>query len=181
VRLIKFNAALNLVVSTDRSGMIEIWDPETRELPESDGRLSFDILSDTDYYELVMKKTYALSLEFSYDFKTLAIYCRDRKIRLFDFGTGKLVKTFVETIENARKLQGDDSAASMVKLEQLDFEKRIATEAEIEKVWDQSNESVEVSQSGGSYNCYLPNVQFDESGTYLTYGSPVGIKLLNIR
>jgi len=35
VRLIKFNKELDLVVSTDQTGNIEIWDPETHEMPDN--------------------------------------------------------------------------------------------------------------------------------------------------
>ena len=38
VRLVKFNQALDLAVSADQSGILEIWDPETQNFPE-DGRL----------------------------------------------------------------------------------------------------------------------------------------------
>jgi peptidylprolyl isomerase domain and WD repeat-containing protein 1 len=99
VRLIKFNPVLNLVVSTDQSGVIEVWDPDTLELPE-DGRLAFEVLSDTDYCELVLKKTFALAIEFTHDGRTMAVLCRDRRIRIFDFTTGKLTKTYQsETLE----------------------------------------------------------------------------------
>ena len=51
VRLIKFNASFNLVMSTDHSGIIEVWDPDTQELP-TDGRLKFETISETAYFEL---------------------------------------------------------------------------------------------------------------------------------
>ena len=77
VRLIKFNRHLNLVVSTDQAGYIEIWDPESHEMPESDGRLGFDLMSDTDYLDLTAKETYALAMELSSDGKLLVIYGKD--------------------------------------------------------------------------------------------------------
>ena len=45
--------------------MIEVWDPDTKELPENDGRLGYETMSDTDFFELTSKETYALALEFS--------------------------------------------------------------------------------------------------------------------
>ena len=53
VRLIKFNQAYDLVVSTDQAGNIEIWDPETHEMPSDSKHLQFELLSETDYYSLV--------------------------------------------------------------------------------------------------------------------------------
>ena len=55
-----------MVVSTDQSGNIEVWDPESQELP-SDGRLSFEMLSETDFYALAADETFALAMEFSLD------------------------------------------------------------------------------------------------------------------
>ena len=76
VRQIKFNLELGVAVSTDQEGNIEIWDPETYSFPE-DGRLSFELFSETDYYSLAQNETFALSMSFSPDWKLLAIYSRD--------------------------------------------------------------------------------------------------------
>ena len=64
VRLIKYNKFYSVVFSTDQSGLIEIWDPETFDFPTS---LSFDCISDTDLFTLVEKETYALHMEFTPD------------------------------------------------------------------------------------------------------------------
>ena len=73
----------------------------------------------------------------------------------------------------------------MLKLEQLDFDKRMATEQEIEKFWDLSNtppeEIKEINQQNCSYASFIPNLQFDETDTYLCFGSPLGVKILNIK
>jgi len=58
------------------------------------GRLLFEYLAETDYFELVQKKTFALAIEFSHSGETMALFARDRKIRLFDFKTGKLTKIY---------------------------------------------------------------------------------------
>ena len=84
--------------------MIEIWDPESHEMPEGDGRLTFDLMSDTDYFELnanslFAKETYALAMQFSNDGKLLAIFARDQKIRIFNFNNGKLLRLLDETFE----------------------------------------------------------------------------------
>ena len=88
-----------MVVTTDQEGNIEIWDPETCELP-TDGRLSFEMLSETDYYSLATDETFALSMEFSKDWQLLAVYARDCKIRIFHFKTGRLICTIDECIEH---------------------------------------------------------------------------------
>jgi len=68
------------------------------------------------------------------------------------------------------------------KLDQADFEKRIAVEHEIEKIWDLSNKKPEeINIQNCTYAAFMPNLQFDESDTFLIYGSPIGIKILNTR
>ena len=56
-------------------------------------------MSETDYYSLATEETFALSMEFSPDWQLLAFFCRDCKIRVFHFATGKLVLTIDESIE----------------------------------------------------------------------------------
>jgi peptidylprolyl isomerase domain and WD repeat-containing protein 1 len=69
------------------------------DFPCDGGRIDYELISDTDLFELIKNKTSALSCSFSNDGKLLAIYCRDRKIRLFDVKTGKLKKTINETLQ----------------------------------------------------------------------------------
>lgn len=115
VRLLKFNSQFNLCFSSDQSGAIEIWDPETLDLPD-DGRVAFDMLSDTHYFDLVEKQTFALAASFSHDGKCLAVYGRDRKIRLFDFASGKIIKVYhSETLESLKAMQ--DKGHPMLHLE----------------------------------------------------------------
>lgn len=87
-----------MVVSTDQGGSIEIWDPETKEMPEDSAKLQFEVLSETDYYTLVAEETFALSMEFSPDWQLLAFYCRDSKIRVFHFTSGRLITTIDESV-----------------------------------------------------------------------------------
>ena len=78
VRLIKYNPAFDLVVSTDQSGMIEVWDPETHCMPEGgDSRLGYELMSETNFFDLASKQTYALAMELTSDGKLLAILGRD--------------------------------------------------------------------------------------------------------
>ena len=52
-----------MVVSTDQSGSIEIWDPETYQMPEEGtSKLKFELMSETDLYDLVTSETFALSM-----------------------------------------------------------------------------------------------------------------------
>ena len=63
----RFCSDLDIVVSTDENGLIELWDPETYEFPSDNLRIKFELVSDTDLLELVKNKTCALSLNLSHD------------------------------------------------------------------------------------------------------------------
>lgn len=52
VRSIKFVHQLDIVISTDDSGMIEVWDPETYEFPSSNNQLKYSLITDTDFLDL---------------------------------------------------------------------------------------------------------------------------------
>lgn len=117
--------------STDEEGVIEVWDPETYELPEEESRIGYEVLSDTDYYTLAQNGTYALAMTFTRDGKRLAIMSTDRKIRVFDTFTGKLQKTFSETLDSTAKLQ--EEGHELVKLDPQEFEKKLANEKDIDK------------------------------------------------
>lgn len=63
----RFCSDLDIVVSTDENGLIELWDPETYEFPSDNLKIKFELVSDTDLLELVKNKTCALSLNISHD------------------------------------------------------------------------------------------------------------------
>ena len=56
-------------------------------------------MSETDYYTMAAAETFALAMEFSPDWKLLAIFCRDCKIRIFHFTSGRLILTIDESVE----------------------------------------------------------------------------------
>lgn len=67
IRAMRFCSDLDIVVSTDENGLIELWDPETYEFPSDNLKIKFELVSDTDLLELVKNKTCALSLNISHD------------------------------------------------------------------------------------------------------------------
>jgi len=70
------------------------------EFPSDERRLNFELISDTDLLELATKKTCALNMTFSNSGNMMAIFCRDRFIRIFNVKTGKLLKTIDETLQS---------------------------------------------------------------------------------
>ena len=96
IRTLKFLPELDLVLSSDDSGMIEVWDPETYEFPTDKKRLQYELITSTDFLELAKAKTFALSIAVSNSGDLIVVYARDRKIRIFNVLTGKLLKTIEE-------------------------------------------------------------------------------------
>jgi len=91
IRTLKFLPGLDLVVSSDDSGMIEVWDPETYEFPTDHKSLKYELLTDTDLLDLGKAKTFALTVSMNNSGELIAVYARDRKIRIFNIVTGKLL------------------------------------------------------------------------------------------
>lgn len=139
---IKYNAVYNAVISTDSTGMIEYWDPETFEQPfDSDKRYHFKFKIETDLYEINSKKTSILSLEISPNGKLFGIYTKNKHFIVFNFLSGKIIQDF-----NESKFPED-----------LD-EKLIATEKEIDKYVDIVPSSNINFDETGQY-LYYPSAQ----------------------
>ena len=121
--------------------MIEVWDPETYEFPTDHKTLKFELLTDTDLFDLAKAKTFALTMVINNSGELIAVYARDRKIRIFNIVTGKLLKTIEEQTQiyidyQVTKGSGAAAKTDMLYLEKLDFERRMAVEKDIEKQWD---------------------------------------------
>jgi peptidylprolyl isomerase domain and WD repeat-containing protein 1 len=169
--IMKFNESFNTMVTIDKKGIIEYWDINTGKFPTSG--LSFQYKSETNLYEFAMKKTFALALSFSKDGKQFATMGRDRFVRVFNFETGKLIKTYNETLSETTKLQQSQSEFTV---EPIDFGRRMADEKELEKLLDlvYENPHHKLIQP-------VSNVLFDDSGNYLIYPTLLGIKIVNLK
>ncbi len=55
-------------------------------------------MCESDFMDLAKCKTYALSAALSNNGELFAIYSRDRKIRIFDIKSGKLIRTIDDSI-----------------------------------------------------------------------------------
>ena len=154
VHLIKFNPVYEIVVSADKIGMLEYWTGSRHDytFPRN---VSFDSKLDTDLFEFAKEKTTVLAVEFSLNGKLMATLSKDRKIRMFDFLSGKITQTIDESLEVYSNIQ-----QSTPQLANMEFGRRIAIEKDIER-----NEANQYS-----------NLVFDESGLFLIYGSLLGVK-----
>lgn len=159
ISLMAFNNAYNCVVSADESGMLEYWRPGGNyEKPDN----VFEYKSSTDLFEFKKAKTVPASITVSptgTQFATISF--PDRKIRVFDFPTGKLYRTYDESIQTIEEMQ--QAGTALQKLEDVEFNRRLATEREIDTPLLRNK----------------VNVVFDESGHFILYGSILGTKVIN--
>ncbi|XDG10515.1 hypothetical protein ABKA04_010130 [Annulohypoxylon sp. FPYF3050] len=159
VSIMAFNNAYDCVVSADDNGMLEYWSPSTNyEKPEN----VFQYKSFTNLFDFKKAKSTPISLNMSpsgHQFVTFSV--PDRKIRVFEFASAKLYRTYDESLQVIEEMQRAGTA--MQKLDDVDFGRRLAAERDIESASFQ----------------HKVNVIFDESGHFILYGSIFGVKVLN--
>ncbi|KAF2708566.1 hypothetical protein K504DRAFT_380123 [Pleomassaria siparia CBS 279.74] len=159
VVLMAYNNAYDCVVSVDQGGMVEYWRPsENFEKPDN----VFAMKSSTNLFEFKKSKCVPSTLTISptgTQFATISF--PDRKVRIFDFASGKLHRTYDESIETITDMQQVGSAPQQ--LEDIEFGRRIGIERELD------NPSIRSRM----------NVIFDETGNFILYGSMYGVKVIN--
>lgn len=160
VKCLTLNIVMSTMISIDTKGVIEYWDVDAFTLPED--RVSFTYKTDTDLYDLAKSRTSPCSIASSQQGLIFATTSVDKKIRIFDFKTGKLRRKYDEA---ATVYSGGGSTVSALGIDSLDLGRRVAVEKELESLPDILCRS---------------NAVFDESGNFLIYGSLVGIKILNL-
>ncbi|XP_072920628.1 peptidylprolyl isomerase domain and WD repeat-containing protein 1 isoform X1 [Hemitrygon akajei] len=155
---IYLNSVYKVVVSTDKSGMLEYWTgpPTEYKFPKN---IEWEYKTDTDLYEFAKCKSYPIGITFSSDGKKMATIGSDRKVRIFRFLTGKLMRVFDESLTMFTELQ-----QMRQQLPDMEFGRRMAVERELEKV----------------DGMRLTNIVFDETGHFVLYGTMLGIKVINI-
>ncbi|OTA54274.1 hypothetical protein K449DRAFT_417049 [Hypoxylon sp. EC38] len=159
VSIMAFNDAYDCVVSADDNGMVEYWSPGANyEKPDS----VFQYKSSTNLFDFKKAKSTPVSLTISpsgHQFVTFSV--PDRKIRVFEFTSAKLYRTYDESLQVIEEMQRAGTA--MQRLDEVEFGRRLAAEREIESPSLRNK----------------TNVIFDESGHFILYGSILGVKVLN--
>jgi len=125
---------------------------------------------------MVKNKTCALSIALSNNGNKIAMLCKDRKIRIFRIIDGKLLKTIDESLQKYMDEQLNiKSKTDFLYLDKLDFERRMAVERDLDKQWEYK------AREYLNTNSIIPSIGFDESDTFLYFGSLLGIKVVNIK
>ena len=159
VILMAYNNAYDSVISADENGMIEYWRPSgNHEKPEN----IFDYKSSTSLFEFKKAKSLPVSITISPTGEQFATFSfPDRKVRVFDFASGKLYRTYDESLATLTEMQ--QAGTALQKLEDLEFGRRLAVERDLENVAVQNK----------------INIIFDETGYFILYGSMLGSKVIN--
>ncbi|KAL5121790.1 Peptidyl-prolyl cis-trans isomerase cyp15 [Pleosporales sp. CAS-2024a] len=159
VSLMAYNNAYDCVVSVDQGGMLEYWRPGgVYEKPDNVWQLK----SSTNLFEFKKSKCVPTSLTLSPSGKQFATYSfPDRKIRVFEFATGKLYRTYDESIETITTMQ--QAGTAVQHLEDMEFGRRIGIERDLDQASARSR----------------LNVIFDETSNFILYGSMYGVKVIN--
>ncbi|KAL8703108.1 MAG: hypothetical protein Q9201_003699 [Fulgogasparrea decipioides] len=159
VTAMAYNNEFDCVLSADESGMVEYWKPGgNHEKPDN----VWEYKSSTDLFAFKKAKSPPSSIVISPSGTHFATFSfPDRKVRFFDFASGKLYRTYDESIATIIDMQ--QAGTSLQKLEDVEFGRRLAVEREIENPALQNK----------------INVIFDESSNFIMYGSILGVKVIN--
>ncbi|KAL8644750.1 MAG: hypothetical protein Q9210_007097 [Variospora velana] len=159
VTAMAYNSEFDCVLSADESGTMEYWRPSgSYEKPDN----VWEYKSSTDLFEFKKAKSTPTSIVISPSSTQFATFSfPDRRIRVFDFASGKLYRSYDESIATITDMQ--QAGTALQKLEDVEFGRRLAVEREIENPILQNK----------------INVVFDESSNFIMYGSLLGIKAIN--
>ncbi|WWC61250.1 uncharacterized protein I303_103831 [Kwoniella dejecticola CBS 10117] len=166
VHLMVYTAKYDCVVSADEAGSVEYWQPsEPWGLPAVSGLWQFK--TSTDLFHFKKTKTLPTSLTFSpnsSNFVTLAL--PSRSVHIFNFLTGKLTRTYDESLTAVVEMQ--QAGTAVFKLDDMDFGRRLAVERELD-----------ANESGPGGMLRTANAVWDESGNFVLYPTMLGIKVVN--
>lgn len=101
---LQFNPIYETCISIDKAGIIEYWTTPKHEY-KFPKMVKFESKLDTDLFEFVKNKTYPCDIAISPDGKKFASLSGDRKVRVFNFLTGKLYRIFDESLKRFSELQ----------------------------------------------------------------------------
>lgn len=105
ISLIKYNVAFDIIISVDQAGILEYWTGPKTDYKFPAKVVSFESKLDTDLYEFVKAKTLVIALDCSCDGKRFATLSTDRKVRVFNFLSGKLIRVYDETLPRYHEMQ----------------------------------------------------------------------------
>ncbi|EDW61558.2 uncharacterized protein Dvir_GJ20247 [Drosophila virilis] len=132
-----FNLAMETVISVDRNGILEYWQNSRHDYKFPQRLVSFSSKLDTSLFEFAKNKTQVTGLAATPDGKRFAAISTDRKVRVFQFNTGKLLRVFDEALSTYTQMQQTPHA-----LPNMEFGRRMAAERDLEKTAQNTREDI---------------------------------------
>ena len=141
---------------------------------QSRNGMTYSSKVDTDLYELLRKKKFVVSLAVSPTGAHFAVYGSDRKIRLFDFKSGKMIKQFDERMKVYDALvQKQTEKNASTSMDNIDYGKRAARERELSETTIMGCKNT-YQECGNQSMC----IQFDPTGRFIILPTIIGIKVI---
>uniref|UniRef100_A0A1A9UV36 peptidylprolyl isomerase n=1 Tax=Glossina austeni TaxID=7395 RepID=A0A1A9UV36_GLOAU len=159
VIVMSYNVPMETVISIDRNGILEYWQNSKYDYKFPQKLVKFTSKLDTSLFEFAKCKTLVTGLTISQDGKRFASISTDRKVRVFQFSTGKLIRIYDEALNTYTQMQQTPHA-----LPNMEFGRRMAAERDLEK---------------SDFNTHN-NIIFDASGHFILYPTLMGIKIINL-
>lgn len=224
-----YSVKYDIVVSTDAKGIIEYWSAGDEDAssvsnitlsssnnnnrnngksyrPRS-GILQFTSKLETDLYELAKLRTIPMTITIDNNSLYFVITATDKRIRLYQFTTGKLLYTLDESIpsyDHARQYE-----QQYLEIEENDYNRRKIVEEQYTQMYikkcqefitpvsqtavgpvtttttattgsSTSSSHVNDEQHHPAYRPPPSNAIFDETSTFLIYPTLLGIKIMNV-
>lgn len=160
----QYSSRWDTVISADEDGFVEYWQPSEPFGQPQDVPGLWQYKSSTDLFHFKRTKTIPTSISFSPNsshFVCLAL--PSRAVHIFNFQTGKITRTYDESITALTEMQQGGTA--VYKLDDMDFGRRLAVERELDR-----------DESGPGGALRNATAVWDETGNFVLYPTMLGIK-----
>lgn len=154
-----YNLPFETVISVDKNGILEYWQNSKHDYKFPQKLVAFESKLDTSLFEFAKNKALVTGLAVSPEGRRFATISNDRKVRVFQFNTGKLIRVLDEALTTYTQMQQTPHA-----LPNMEFGRRMAVERDLDKSEFSTNN----------------NILFDVSGHFIMYPTMLGIKVINI-
>uniref|UniRef100_A0A914YH06 peptidylprolyl isomerase n=1 Tax=Panagrolaimus superbus TaxID=310955 RepID=A0A914YH06_9BILA len=161
VALMEYVPAQNVTISIDERGMMEYWSgaKTNYEFPTT---VKFEYKTDTDLFEFAKIRQPPKVLAVSPTGNFFATFSHDRSLKIFSVPYGKIIKVLDESLT---RYIDEAKLNERYGLLHVDWTRKVALEKDINKD-HKAFDNIQLS--------------FDESGNFLIYPSPVGLRMYNI-
>lgn len=193
VTCLAYNHIHDCVVSTDCRGTIELWDCRGITLVDGDdgdsgtvpfrvgqpvskdNGVHYDSKMDTQLYDLIKKKVFAIAICIHPTGKYIGIYTSDQKVKVFDHEKGITVVSFDER----SKVYDKVFSKSPFHLDEIEYGKRAATERDISSSSYIFSSGLPIINDLSNAPPLRVTIDFDPSGRYLLIPTMMGIKVID--